>query len=290
MTTAETDTTADRTESARTRCSSWTSSASPRASSTTCPTSRRSAGRVPRPTSAPSCPPSPAPPSRPSSPAPPPPSTASSPTAGTSASSATSCCGASTTGSSPATSSGTRPAAATPATRVANICWWYAMGADTDITVTPAARLLRRRPQGTRLLHPAAGPARRTHRETRHVPPLPLLGPGRRPRLLAVDRRRDPAHHRHPPSRPGPGLRPPPRLRPPALRPRRPALAPGGGRARRAPSRRCSTTPRPRAAPSSPSPSTASPASIGPSTSTAPCAAPDSSKCTRRTAWSTSTR
>ncbi len=64
-----------------------------------------------------------------------------------------------------------------PGYRVANVCWWYAMGADVDFTVTPpAADLLLRRPQGTRLLHLAAPAARRTHRETRHVPAVHVLG------------------------------------------------------------------------------------------------------------------
>ena len=52
-----------------------------------------------------------------------------------------------------------------PGYTVANICWWYAMGADTDCHRHPPSGLLRRRPQGARLLHPAARPARRTHRE-----------------------------------------------------------------------------------------------------------------------------
>ena len=88
---------------------------------------------------------------------------------------------------------GTPPAARHPGYTVANICWWYAMGADTDWTVTPRPDLLRRRPQGARLLHPPARPARRAHRQARHLPALPLLGPRRRPRLLAVDHRRHPA-------------------------------------------------------------------------------------------------
>lgn len=42
----------------------------------------------------------------------------------------------------------------------------------------PPPRLLRRRTQGTRLLHPAARAARRTHREVRHVPLFHFWGPG----------------------------------------------------------------------------------------------------------------
>jgi hypothetical protein len=66
-----------------------------------------------------------------------------------------------------------RPA---PGYTVANVCWWYAMGADVNWT-DPAPRLPRRRPQGARLLHPPASPARRTHRSARGVPALPVLGP-----------------------------------------------------------------------------------------------------------------
>ncbi len=43
-----------------------------------------------------------------------------------------------------------------PGLTVANLCWWYAMGAATDWSVPPA-HLPRRRPQDARLLHPAAG-------------------------------------------------------------------------------------------------------------------------------------
>ncbi len=145
--------------------------------STTCPTSRPSGSPAPAPRSAPCCPPSPAPPSPPSSPAPCPPSTASSATAGTSANSATSCCGGSTTAWSPATSCGTPPAAPTPATpsptSAGGTPW-----ARTPTSPSPPPRLLRRRPQGTRLLHPAARPPRRTHREVRHVPLFHFWGPG----------------------------------------------------------------------------------------------------------------
>ena len=48
-----------------------------------------------------------------------------------------------------------------PGYTVANVCWWYAMGADVDWTVTPAADLPRRRAQGAGLLHRPAGAARR---------------------------------------------------------------------------------------------------------------------------------
>ncbi len=89
--------------------------------------------------------------------------------------------------------------------------------------------------KGTRLLHPAARPARRTHREVRHVPPVPLLGPRRRPGVQPVDHRRHPPRHEHPPPRPDPLLPPSPRLRPPALRPRRPALPEGRRRPRHGP-------------------------------------------------------
>jgi predicted AlkP superfamily pyrophosphatase or phosphodiesterase len=43
--------------------------------------------------------------------------------------------------------------AAHPGYRAANVCWWHAMGASTDITITP------RRAQVSRLLRPPAGAA-----------------------------------------------------------------------------------------------------------------------------------
>ena len=92
-----------------------------------------------------------------------------------------------------------------PGYTVANICWWYAMGADTDLTVTPRPVYYAdgRKEPDCYTRPPDA--ARRTHRETRHLPPLPLLGPGRRPRLLAAGSSTPPAHIlRHPPPRPDP--------------------------------------------------------------------------------------
>ena len=88
-----------------------------------------------------------------------------------------------------------------PGYTVANVCWWYAMGADVDWTVTPAAGLLRRRAQGAGLLHRPAGAARRADRRAGHVPAVHLLGSGRRHRLVAVDLpggRADPGRPRGP--------------------------------------------------------------------------------------------
>ena len=116
------------------------------------------------------------------------PSTASSATAGTSATSARCSCGASTTASCRARRSGTRSAARSPGYTVANVCWWYAMGATTDWTVTPRPDLLRRRQEGPRLLHPPAGAARRARRRARRVPAVPVLGTDRLDPLDRVDR------------------------------------------------------------------------------------------------------
>ena len=155
----------------------------------------------------------------------------------------------------------------------------------------PPPRLLRRRPQGTRLLHPAARPARRTHRRPRHRSPCSTSG-ARAPTWSPPSGSSTPTRHilrtRH--HRPHPRLPAPPRLRPPALRPRRPPLPRRRGRARRRPGARCWTTRGPRAAPSWRCPSTASPACPAPWTSTGRCAAPGCWRCTPRTAWSTSTR
>ena len=63
--------------------------------------------------------------------------TASSATGGTSATSARCSCGASTTGWSRARRSGRPPARRDPGYKVANVCWWYAMGIDDGLRVTP---------------------------------------------------------------------------------------------------------------------------------------------------------
>ena len=62
--------------------------------------------------------------------------TASSATAGTSATSVRCCYGGSTTAGGRREVLGDRTARR-PDYRVANVCWWYAMGADLDTTVTP---------------------------------------------------------------------------------------------------------------------------------------------------------
>ena len=63
--------------------------------------------------------------------------TASSAMAGTSARLARCCCGGSTTRSSAARRCGRRRDRGVPDYTVANVCWWYAMGADVNWTVTP---------------------------------------------------------------------------------------------------------------------------------------------------------
>ena len=74
-----------------------------------------------------------------------------------------------------------------PGYTVANICWWYAMGRAHRDHRHPAPRLLRGRPQGTRLLHPAARPCTTKLTATRrHAPasstsgaPAPTSSPRR---------------------------------------------------------------------------------------------------------------
>ena len=97
------------------------------------------------------------------------------------------------------------------------------MGADTDWTVTPRPVYYADGRKEPDCYTRPPGPARRTDRAARPVPPLHLLGPDRLPRLLAVDHRRHPSPAPHPPPRSHPRLPPAPRLRPPAPRPRRPA-------------------------------------------------------------------
>lgn len=159
-----------------------------------------------------------------------------------------------------------------PGYTVANICWWYAMGADTDITVTPRpVYYADGRKEPDCYTRPPA-----LHDElTDKFGTFPLFhfwGPGAD--LVSsqwiIDATRHILGTRHPDlalcylphldydlQRYGPDD---PRSHRAAAELDR-AMAPSW------------TTPAARAAPSSPSPNTASPASTGPSTSTGPCAA-----------------
>ena len=228
--------------------------------------------------------------SRRSSPASSRPTTGSSATAGTSATSARSSSGASTTGSCRARSCGRRRGARKPGFKAANVCWWYAMGATTDFTVTP-------RPiyhaDGAKSPDCYTDPPELHDRLTGPLGEFPLFtywGPTAsiassrwiaRRRALLLDAED---------ARPADGLPAAPRLRPPALRARA---------RRRRPRRRASSTRSPAtwsstragaATPSSCCRSTGSPTRAGRSTSTARCAGPGCSTSTRRRGWSTSTR
>ncbi len=105
-----------------------------------------------------------------------------------------------------------------PGYKVANVCWWYAMGADVDSTVTP-------RPvyhaDGRKSPDCWTWPPELHDRLTDElgaVPAVHLLGPDGGDPQLALDRRgRARADAR---ARPDPGLRAAPRLRPAAVRPR----------------------------------------------------------------------
>ena len=118
------------------------------------------------------------------------PTTASSATAGTSATSARSSSGASTTSSSRARRCGRPRAARKPGFRAANLCWWYAMGATTDLTVTPRPIYHADGAQVARLLHVSAAAARQPDRPARRVPAVPVLGPDGEHQVDQVDRRR----------------------------------------------------------------------------------------------------
>ena len=64
-----------------------------------------------------------------------------------------------------------------PGFRAANLCWWYAMGASTDLTVTPRPIYHadgRKSPDC--YTYPAAA-ARQPHRPARRLPALSVLGP-----------------------------------------------------------------------------------------------------------------
>nr|BFE72573.1 hypothetical protein GCM10020092_058740 [Actinoplanes digitatis] len=72
-----------------------------------------------------------------------------------------------------------------PGYTVANVCWWYAMGADVDWTVTPRPVYHADGRKDPDCYTDPLGPARRAHRQTGHVPALQLLGrqqPACRPR------------------------------------------------------------------------------------------------------------
>ena len=89
---------------------------------------------------------------------------------------------------------------ADPGYTVANICWWYAMGADTDWTVTPRpVYYADGRKEPDCYTRPPALHDELTDR-ARHVPPVHLLGPGRGHALLPVDPRRHPPGLRRAPT------------------------------------------------------------------------------------------
>ena len=69
---------------------------------------------------------------------------------------------------------------ARPGFTAANVCWWYAMGATTDLTVTPAADVPRRRAQVPRRLHAAARAARPARRRASASSPSSTSGGRRR--------------------------------------------------------------------------------------------------------------
>ena len=109
---------------------------------------------------------------------------------------------------------------AKPGFRAANLCWWYAMGASTDLTVTPRPIYHADGAQVARLLHVPAAAARQPDRPARRVPAVPVLGPDGEHQVHQVDRRRGEDRARQRAARPAARLPAAPRLRPPALRAR----------------------------------------------------------------------
>ena len=77
---------------------------------------------------------------------------------------------------------------AEPGYRVANVCWWYAMGAATDLLVTPRPIYHADGRKSPGLLHPPAGAARPAGGRAGRLPALLVLGAGRRDHLLDLDR------------------------------------------------------------------------------------------------------
>ena len=109
---------------------------------------------------------------------------------------------------------------AKPGFRAANLCWWYAMGASTDLTVTPRPIYHadgRKSPDC--YTYPAAA-ARQPDRPAGRVPAVPVLGPDGEHQVHQVDRRRGEDRARQRAARPAARLPAAPRLRPPALRAR----------------------------------------------------------------------
>ena len=80
-----------------------------------------------------------------------------------------------------------------PDAKVANVCWWYAMGMDVDTIVTPRPIYHADGRKSARLLHPPDLAARRADRGARRVPALPVLGPDGIHRLVARGSSRPPA-------------------------------------------------------------------------------------------------
>ncbi len=70
-----------------------------------------------------------------------------------------------------------------PGYTVANVCWWYAMGADVDWTVTPRPVYYADGRKEPDCYTDPPGLHDELTARARHVPALQLLGPGRRPRL-----------------------------------------------------------------------------------------------------------
>ena len=116
---------------------------------------------------------------------------------------------------------------AKPGFRAANLCWWYAMGASTDLTVTPRPIYHadgRKSPDC--YTYPAAA-ARQPDRPAGRVPALPVLGADGEHQVDQVDRRRGEDRARQRAARPAARLPAAPRLRPPALRPEGPEAREG---------------------------------------------------------------
>lgn len=176
-----------------------------------------------------------------------------------------------------------------PGYTVANICWWYAMGADTDYTVTPRPVYYadgRKEPDCyTRppALHDELTEKLGTFPSSTSGGRAPTSSP-RSGSSTPPGTSSTPATPTSPSATSRTSTTTSSATAPTTRAPSRPRQTSTG------PSPRSWRTPAARAAPSSPSPSTGSPGWSGPSTSTAPCAARDSWRSTPRTAWSTWTR
>ena len=171
-------------------------------------------------------------------------------------------CGASTTRWSQGEKVWETARRAKPGYRVANVCWWYAMGADDRLHGHAAADLLRRRPQGARLLHrPAASCTTTSPAPLGEFPLFQYWGADGEHQVVASGsptRRSSVLDHED--ARPAARLPAAPRLRPPALRPRAPRGRQAAAASSTSVARRPASTTRAAAATrSSCSPSTASP-------------------------------